>query len=62
MSSVLDFVADMNDELGIAFSRLFGTDTENWKEIDLHETIKLVVAQAASRYVVGAPLCRCPKS
>ncbi|KAH6974590.1 cytochrome P450 [Ilyonectria sp. MPI-CAGE-AT-0026] len=28
----------LNSELGVAFDKHFGTDTENWKEIDLFET------------------------
>ncbi|KAL2847551.1 cytochrome P450 [Aspergillus pseudoustus] len=59
MNSVLEIiVAAMNDELGIAFDARFGTDEENWKEIDLLETVRMVVAQAASRFTVGLPLCR----
>jgi len=49
--------ADMNDELAHAFERYFGTDTESWREIDLFGTIRMVVAQAASRFTVGLSLC-----
>ncbi|EXJ89682.1 hypothetical protein A1O3_02749 [Capronia epimyces CBS 606.96] len=53
--------ADMNDELAHAFDRLLGdtgSDSDSWKEIDLLHTVRLVVAQAASRFTVGLPLCR----
>lgn len=50
--------ADMNDELAYAFDRYFGCDMETWKEIDLLQTVRLVVAQAASRFTVGLPLCK----
>ncbi|KAI5459113.1 cytochrome P450 [Mariannaea sp. PMI_226] len=50
--------AAMNDELHVAFDDYFGTDTENWKEIDLLPAAKMIVAQAASRFAVGLPLCR----
>ncbi|KAH6887763.1 cytochrome P450 [Thelonectria olida] len=50
--------AAMNDELHVAFDEYFGTDAENWREIDLLETVRMVVAQAASRFAVGVPLCR----
>ncbi|KAH8688748.1 putative cytochrome P450 [Talaromyces proteolyticus] len=53
-----NIVAALNDELGIAFSAYFGTDEDEWKVIDLLETIRMVVAQAASRFTVGLPLCR----
>lgn len=59
MNSVLEnIVAAMNDELGIAFDARFGIDEDNWKEIDLLETVRMVVAQAASRFTVGLPLCK----
>ncbi|KAL4965734.1 cytochrome P450 [Aspergillus stella-maris] len=59
MNAVLEsIVAALNDELGVAFDRWFGTDMEDWKEIDLLETVRPIVAQAASRFTVGLPLCR----
>jgi hypothetical protein len=59
LNSVLENIcAAMNDELGIAFDARFGTDEENWREIDLLNTVRMVVAQAASRFTVGLPLCK----
>ncbi|KAL2787875.1 cytochrome P450 [Aspergillus keveii] len=59
LNSVLENIcAAMNNELGIAFDARFGTDEENWREIDLLNTVRMVVAQAASRFTVGLPLCR----
>ncbi|KAF6818513.1 cytochrome p450 [Colletotrichum plurivorum] len=49
--------AAMNDELGVAFDRWFGTSPE-WREIDLFKCIRMVVAQAASRFTIGPPMCR----
>lgn len=60
MNSVLEnIVAALNEELGVAFDAHFGVDGENWREIDLLETVRMVVAQAASRFTVGLPLCKC---
>ncbi|KAL4922599.1 cytochrome P450 [Aspergillus aurantiobrunneus] len=53
-----NIVAGLNEELGVAFDAQFGVDEENWKTIDLLDTIRRVVAQAASRFTVGLPLCR----
>ncbi|KAL3478474.1 cytochrome P450 [Aspergillus californicus] len=53
-----NIVAALNDELGVAFDEYFGTDEENWRDIDLLETVRMVVAQAASRFTVGLPMCR----
>lgn len=52
------FCGDMNEELQRAFDLRFGTDENNWKEIDLFRTVQMVVAQAASRFTVGLPLCQ----
>ncbi|RYP13810.1 hypothetical protein DL767_010589 [Monosporascus sp. MG133] len=51
-------IPSMADELRHAFDRRLGTDTENWREIRLEETVRKIVAQAASRFIVGTPLCR----
>ena len=45
--------AALNDELGVAFDRFWGTDAENWKRIDLLDTVRLIVAQAANRFTIG---------
>ncbi|KAL4928078.1 cytochrome P450 [Aspergillus undulatus] len=59
LNAVLEnIVAALNDELGVAFDKYFGTDEESWRGIELQKTIKMVVAQAASRFTVGLPLCR----
>ncbi|KAL4810621.1 cytochrome P450 [Aspergillus unguis] len=59
INAVLEnIVAALNDELAVAFDTHFGTDTDSWKEIDLMETVRTVVAQAATRFTVGVPLCR----
>ncbi|RWA14418.1 hypothetical protein EKO27_g685 [Xylaria grammica] len=55
LNAVLENVcAAMNDELGIAIDSHFGTDTEAWKDIDLMPTIRMIVAQAATRFTIGA--------
>lgn len=48
----------MNDELRVAFDTHFGT--EGWREVDLMKTVRMIVAQAASRFTVGLPLCMSP--
>ncbi|KAF3799970.1 Cytochrome P450 monooxygenase tenB [Colletotrichum gloeosporioides] len=58
MNLILENVcAAMNNELGIAVDRWFGTETE-WKEIDLFSLIRQIVAQAAGRFTIGLPICR----
>lgn len=59
MSKVLETLCQaMNEELGVAFDACFGTDAEEWRRIDLLAVVRRVVAQAASRFTVGLPLCR----
>lgn len=59
MNKVLESLCQaMNEELGIAFDACFGTDTEDWRRIDLLSVIRRVAAQAASRFTIGLPLCR----
>lgn len=50
----------MNDELGVAIDTRLGIDTDGWTEIPLLSTMKLLIAQASSRFTVGAPLCKTP--
>ncbi|UKZ78724.1 hypothetical protein TrVFT333_006470 [Trichoderma virens FT-333] len=51
-------IAALDDELRVAFDKYFGTDEDNWQTIDLSEAVKMIVAQGASRFTVGLPLCR----
>ncbi|KAI1264632.1 cytochrome P450 [Xylariaceae sp. FL1019] len=55
LNAVLENVcAAMNAELGVAIDSHFGTDTSEWKEFRVLPTIQLIVAQAATRFTLGA--------
>ena len=57
MNAVLENIARaMNDELQAAFDDEFGTDEHNWKELDVMESSRVVVARAASQFTTGLPL------
>lgn len=64
LNAVLENVcAAMNDELGLSIDSHFGTDVKAWKDIDLMPTIRMIVAQAATRFTLGGSpagreLCR----
>ncbi|MCJ1379500.1 hypothetical protein MMC17_002601 [Xylographa soralifera] len=59
MNRILErLVFVLNDELKYAFDTRFGTDAEDWTEINLYKTMKCIVAQGSSRFTVGLPLCR----
>ncbi|KAI1112924.1 cytochrome P450 [Nemania sp. NC0429] len=55
LNAILENVcAAMNDELGNAIDSHFGTDVKAWKDIELLPTIQMIVAQAATRFTLGA--------
>ncbi|GKT64366.1 cytochrome P450 [Colletotrichum tofieldiae] len=59
LNPLLESISEsLNEELIHAFERHFGLDTENWTEVDLLSTVRMVVAQAANGFIVGRPLCR----
>jgi hypothetical protein len=61
MNKILERLgAALNDELGYAFEQRFGTDVDEWRELNVLKTMKMVVAQASSRFIVGRPLCISP--
>jgi tenellin biosynthesis cytochrome P450 monooxygenase len=53
-----NLIPAMDEELGLAFDKHLGTDTENWREVPLEATLRKVVSQATSRFTVGESLCR----
>ncbi|KAF2832599.1 cytochrome P450 [Ophiobolus disseminans] len=55
---IKSLIPAVDDELHHIVPKVLGTDTENWKEIDLDESVRMIVAAASSRFTVGLPLCR----
>ncbi|KAF5860354.1 hypothetical protein ETB97_001715 [Aspergillus alliaceus] len=47
----------VDDELQYIVLKVLGTDTGSWKEIDLDESIRMIVAGSSGRFIVGLPLC-----
>ncbi|EGX88219.1 alcohol dehydrogenase, putative [Cordyceps militaris CM01] len=59
LSSILpSLIPQLNEELADALPKHLGTDTENWKEIELERTLRKVISQMLSRFIVGSGLCR----
>ena len=55
----LDVYSDaMIDEIGYALSHLWGTDTQNWREVLVFDNMIELVSRVSSRVFVGLPLCR----
>ncbi len=61
MNAVLEnLMVALNEELQFCFKARFGTDTNEWTELDIYETMQIVIAQGSSRFTVGLPLCKGP--
>ncbi|KAH9886190.1 cytochrome P450 [Xylariomycetidae sp. FL2044] len=54
LNSILEIVcAIMNDEIGRASDQYLGVDIENWKEIDLFQTCRMLAGRATLRFTLG---------
>ncbi|KAI9830674.1 MAG: hypothetical protein M1826_004503 [Phylliscum demangeonii] len=53
-----NLTTEIMTELSAAFDETWGTDTENWKEINVLQNMTRVVARTSNRIFVGAPMCR----
>jgi cytochrome P450 len=51
-------VPDIWEELGDSIDQQWGTDTENWKDVCVFETMMQIIARVSNRVLVGMPLCR----
>ncbi|KAK9415211.1 putative Cytochrome P450 [Seiridium unicorne] len=66
LSSALENIASiMSDELSTSFEANFGSDVDNWKELDLFPTCRMLAGQLTLRFTLGdSPegrrLCRDP--
>ncbi|OBT75504.1 hypothetical protein VF21_04934 [Pseudogymnoascus sp. 05NY08] len=58
LSLIEPIVADLDDELKVSIDEKFGMDEKEWRELDLYDMVKIVIAQGSSRFTVGIPLCR----
>ncbi len=57
----LDSVADdVVDEIQDALKSSWGSNTELWKELDVHAVMQEVLGRVVNRAFVGLPLCRQP--
>lgn len=49
---------DIIEEINTSLDKVWGTDTEIWKEVKVLETMQGLAVRTASRALVGMPLCR----
>ncbi|KAL2065895.1 hypothetical protein VTL71DRAFT_3565 [Oculimacula yallundae] len=51
-------IPDIEEELIVGVDELWGTDTENWRDVAVFPTTMKIVARTSNRIFVGLPLCR----
>jgi hypothetical protein len=52
-----EFIDSVWEELQLAVDDYLGLGTEDWRTVDLLETIRKIISRASSRFVVGLSLC-----
>lgn len=52
--------SDIMDEVSTCFDESWGTDTENFKELCVMDSVMQIIARASNRALVGLPACRNP--
>ncbi len=52
------FADDIVDELQLCLAENWGTDTENWREVKVYDTLLDVISRLSTRVFVGQSLCR----
>jgi hypothetical protein len=58
---ILETVCEATDnELAFVFDQRFGTDENEWRELNVYDTMKMIIAQATSRIMLGLPHCELP--
>ncbi|KAF4635674.1 hypothetical protein G7Y89_g2420 [Cudoniella acicularis] len=49
---------ELMEEIALSFESIWGTDTENWKEVVVWDTMIKTIARTANRIFVGPELCK----
>ncbi|KAI1385636.1 cytochrome P450 [Hypoxylon trugodes] len=52
------FVNDVVDEASSCLEDIWGTDTEQWREVKVYDTMLTLLARLSIRVFMGLPLCR----
>ncbi|KAI1412065.1 cytochrome P450 [Hypoxylon sp. FL1857] len=54
------FVFDIVEEVNLCLEENWGLDTEEWREVEVYDTMLILIARLSTRVLVGLPLCRNP--
>ncbi|KAJ2972355.1 hypothetical protein NUW58_g9201 [Xylaria curta] len=52
------FAEDIVDEVHGVLEETWGTDTDQWREVKVYDTILLIISRLSVRVLMGPPLCR----
>lgn len=52
-----DHLMDIHEEVKVAIDTYLGHDTENWKTLNLLQTVRMIIAQTGTRFTLGMPFC-----
>lgn len=50
-------IPEVEEELNFGVDQFWGSDTENWTEVGVFDTMMQIVARTSNRIFVGLPLC-----
>lgn len=50
-------VDDVMEEIIAGFDRFWGNDTEDWKQVNVYDTVEQIIARTSNRVFIGLPLC-----
>lgn len=53
-----DFTEDVTEEVDYAFKRSWGTNTDNWTEVTVYDSMSEIISRVSNRILVGLPLCK----
>ncbi|PPJ51477.1 hypothetical protein CBER1_09225 [Cercospora berteroae] len=53
-----DILPTSYDELSVTMQEILGTDTANWKEVNIMKMMTKIACRVSNRTLVGLPLCR----
>ncbi|KAH9862932.1 hypothetical protein J1614_010745 [Plenodomus biglobosus] len=61
LTHIVNLVPDVADECEWSFAKNWNTDTENWTEIGIYDSMRHIIGNVTNRVFVGLPCCRDPK-
>ncbi|KAI9777404.1 MAG: hypothetical protein M1839_008917 [Geoglossum umbratile] len=51
-------MVDLMEEISAGYDEFWGTDTDQWQDVSLHDTMMEIAARMSTRFFLGPTLCR----